>query len=94
MAIVKAPEIDISQELIDAVESFPTTRETSHCGQTFAISPFDLYATCPACGTRYKLRAFSSHLEVEDLFDAFFKWMQQPKSASLVAARQQQLDDD
>jgi len=57
---------------IDTIRTFPTSREVSHCGETFSVSPFDIYAPCPVCGKRIKVRSFSAHLETEDLFDAFF----------------------
>ena len=44
-------------------------------GETVRVGPFDLYATCPACGQRVKVRAFSASPDVEDVFDAVFGWI-------------------
>ncbi len=42
------------------------------------MSPFAIYAACPSCGTRLKVRSFASAPELEDVFDAVFTWMNQP----------------
>jgi hypothetical protein len=94
MSLVKPPDIGVSQDLLDAVEDFPTTREVTHCGQTFAVSPFEIYISCPTCGTRMKVRAFSAGNDIEDLFDTFFKWLQQPGAAQVAADRQAQIEND
>jgi hypothetical protein len=94
MSLARPSELDISPELVEAVERFPTARVVAHCGQSFPISPFDLYATCPSCGARFKVRAFSAHPELEDLFDAFFQWLQTPDAARLAAQRQQVLQEE
>lgn len=73
---------------VDAVRSFPAERSVSHCGQTFNVSPFAFYGTCPVCGVRFKLRSFAGVSEVEDLFDAVFEWMgQSPSAAAHAQAR-------
>lgn len=82
---------DVSPELLDAIGSFPVSRDVEHCGTRFAISPFDLYALCPTCGTRIKVRAFGAIPEIEDLFDAFFEWMNRPGAASVAHNRMQML---
>jgi hypothetical protein len=76
----------IAPELLDAVKSLPTEREVRHCGGVFRVNPFDVYATCPTCATRIKVRAFSGAVEIEDLFDAVFVWMTQTGASE--AARQ------
>lgn len=80
--------------LTDAVAALPLAREVAHCGAAFAVSPFDLYATCPACGTRFKVRAFGAVSEIEDVFDAVFAWMNQPGAADLVQKRRQEIAAD
>lgn len=81
-------EVPVSPALIDALASFPVHREVGHCGATFRVSPFDLYATCPACGARVKVRGFSAGPELEDVFDAVMGWMLQPGAEALVRRRQ------
>ncbi len=65
-------EVPISEELVEAIRDFPVQRELEHCGQTFAVSPFDIYFKCPACGQELKVRSFSGGVEIEDIFDAVF----------------------
>ena len=94
MELAKYPGVEISEELLEAIHSFPTERVVEHCGAPLATSPFDLYSTCPNCGARIKLRAFSAGLEIEDVFDAFFAWMNSPKASDLVRRRQDALRED
>ena len=42
--------VNVSHDLIKAITLFPRTREVHHCGTIFRTSPFDIDATCPACG--------------------------------------------
>ena len=58
MKIDSQARLDFSPELVDAIKSFPVRRTVQHCGTTFAASPFDIYADCPACGARIKVRSF------------------------------------
>lgn len=84
----------VSTELIDAIRSFPVSRETKHCESTFNVSAFDFYATCPDCGERIKLRSFSALPEIEDVFDAVFEWMSDPAAEQLASHRQQIIAED
>jgi hypothetical protein len=52
-----------------------------------AVSPCDIYAQCPQCGCRIKLRSFSAIPEIEDVFDAVFEWMNQPGALELAKRR-------
>jgi len=82
----------ISQELIGAIRSFPLAREVQHCGKTFSISPFDVFAICPICQGKIKARSFSALPEVEDVFDAVFEWMLQNDALLLVKKRQEEVE--
>mgnify|MGYP000151762886 CR=1 FL=1 len=86
--------VDVAPEIVDAVRTLPLRREVSHCGLTFSVSSFDLYATCLTCGTRIKVRAYSAIPEIEDVFDAVFEWMNQPGAERLVQERRRALADD
>jgi predicted nucleic acid-binding Zn-ribbon protein len=88
------PRIDVPSGLIDAIRSFPLHREVEHCGSKFAVSPFQIYASCPRCGNRIKLRSFSAIPEIEDVFDAVFEWMSQPGAAELAERRQHDIEAD
>jgi hypothetical protein len=69
------PAVDITEDLLDAIRRFAVRREVEHCGVRIEIDPFDFYAECPQCRTRMKVRSFSGHYEIEDVFDAVFEWM-------------------
>jgi hypothetical protein len=94
MPTSNAAPIDISPELLEAIAAMPLSREVVHCGTPFRVSPFDIYAVCPACRTRIKVRSYSASLELEDLFDAVFAWMSQPGAAGLVRERQEMIRSD
>ena len=94
MSEVKAPPPPISADLIDAIKALPQRREVTHCGTTFTVPPFDIYATCPHCGQRLKVRSFSAAAELEDVFDAVFEWMLHGDGAELARRRQEAIRDD
>jgi hypothetical protein len=84
----------ISPELVQAIRLLPHRREVRHCGAAFAVSPFDIYATCPHCGQRLKVRSFAATTELEDVFDAVFAWMLHGNGAELARRRQEAIRDD
>jgi hypothetical protein len=86
--------VDVTEDLLDTIRSFPTAREVEHCGTRFQAPPFDFNADCPQCGARIKLRSFSGVGEVEDVFDAVFEWMNQPGAMEAAARRRATLEDD
>jgi hypothetical protein len=88
------PNIEVTEELLEGIRSFPLKREVEHCRQRFVVSPFDIYATCPKCGSQLKIRSFSGGTEVEDVFDAVFEWMNQPRTAELARKRQELIEKD
>lgn len=94
MELKRTQDVEIPPELIEAIDTFPLHREIAHCGETFQVSPFDIYADCPRCGTRIKVRSFAAVSELEDVFDAVFAWMSQPGAEELVRRRQQVLQED
>ncbi|VTS01992.1 unnamed protein product [Gemmata massiliana] len=87
-------EVEVPQALLEAIASLPTAREVAHCGTTFTASPFDIYATCPACRTRLKLRSFGAVAEIQDVFDAVFAWMNQPGAAEVAQKRREEIAED
>lgn len=94
MSVAELPAVEVTPALLDAVAQLPTARTVHHCGQAFAVSPFDLYAACPVCGKRVKVRAFGGGLDVEDVFDAVFAWMNQPGAAAAAEKRRQEIAAD
>ena len=82
---------DAIQMVQDAIRAFPARREVTHCGVGFTASPFAIYATCPACLARVKLRAYSAAPEIEDVFDAVFEWMTQHGAGAAADARMAEL---
>lgn len=81
------PGVVVAADLIEAIRTFPVEREVEHCGARFLAAPFDIYADCPRCGTRVKVRSFSGVGEIEDVFDAVFEWMNQPTAEGAAARR-------
>ncbi|MFO0928785.1 MAG: hypothetical protein U0736_17490 [Gemmataceae bacterium] len=96
MTANKIDDVNVSQELLEAIAAFPVRRQVQHCGTTFQVSPFDIYAPCPYCKTRIKVRSFGGPAELEDVFDAVLSWMLQPGAEEAVRRRQVELtaDDD
>jgi hypothetical protein len=94
MGSPQTTDADISQSLPDAITSFPLARKVTHCGTAFAVAPFDIYAICPICKARLKVRAFSAGWEIEDVFDAVFTWLNQPGAQEIAQKRQQQIAED
>jgi len=86
------PTVAVSTDLLDAIRSFPVQREVEHCGGRWTVSPFDLYTSCPDCGTRLKVRTFSALPELEDLFDAVFEWLSRPEARDVACRRQADLE--
>jgi hypothetical protein len=96
MATNTSPPLEISSSLIEAIRSFPLERQMLHCGVEFTVSPFDIYAVCPRCGTKIKLRAFSACPDLADVFDAVMEWLNQPGAEAAFHRRQQEIlaDED
>lgn len=90
----KATEIPLSHDLVEAIAAFPVRRDVSHCGTTFPVSPLEIYATCPVCKTRIKVRSFTGAPELEDVFDAVITWMLQPGADEVVERRQAEIAAD
>ena len=94
MPALKSLDIPISESLLEAIRFMPVQREVSHCGQSWGESPLTIYANCPQCGQRIKLRAFAAQPEIEDVFDAVFVWLNQPGSQKLANSRILELEED
>lgn len=94
MAANKIAEIPLTHELVEAITALPVRREVHHCETTFQVSPFDIYATCPACKARVKVRSFAASTELEDVFDAVMAWMLQPGAEEAVRRRMAELAAD
>lgn len=88
MPVRKAADVPVPQDLLDAIAAVPTARTVSHCGSEFSAPPFDIYATCPVCRARVKVRSFAGAAEVEDVFDAVLAWMLQPGAEDAIRNRQ------
>lgn len=94
MPVHHTTDINVTSELLEAIANFPAHREVHHCGTTFSAPSLDLYGTCPVCGTRLKLRAFSGVPELEDVFDAVLTWMQQPGAEAVARVRSAEIAAD
>lgn len=91
---IQKVDTPIPAEMIDAIRAFPARREVEHCGTSFTLSPFDMYATCPQCGLRMKVRSFSGHDEIEDVFDAVFTWMADPDAQRFADERRERIAEE
>jgi len=94
MKTTSSEDIEIPWKLIEGIKAFPLQREVEHCGGVFTTSPFDIYAECPHCGTRIKVRAFSGVTEMEEVFDAVFEWMNQAGAEEFVKRRREEIAED
>src|SRR5437588_8855010 len=94
MELKRSSEVEIPLDLIEVIKSFPLRREVAHCGSTFEVSPFDIYADCPRCKAQIKTRSFSAGSEIEDVFDAVFEWMNQPGAEEVVRRRRQAISEE
>lgn len=94
MELKRKQDVEILPDPIESIEAFPLHREVRHCGETFQVPPFDIYADCPRCGGHIKVRSFAAGLELEDVFDAVFAWMSQPGAEEMVRRRQQVIQQD
>jgi predicted nucleic acid-binding Zn-ribbon protein len=94
MATRSEPHVEVPEALIEAIRNSPVRREIEHCGDRFEAEPFDIYATCPRCGVRLKLRSFSGVAEVEDVFDAVFERMARPMASDAARRRQADILED
>ena len=86
--------VTIPGDLVEAIRSFPAERIVEHCGTTWSVSPFDIYADCPHCSARIKVRSFSGCVEIEDVFDAVFEWMNQAGVEEMICQRRATLKAD
>jgi len=87
-------EIDLPVGLIDLIRNSPVSRSVTHCGTCFEVPLFDIYADCPQCSARIKVRSFSAIHEVEDLFDAVFEWSLKPGANELMQKRRREIADE
>lgn len=94
MEAEKSRHMEIPSDLIMGIKSFPSQREIQHCGKPFAVPAFDIYAVCPYCRSRIKVRSFSAVTEIEDVFDAVFEWMNRPEMVEVVRRRRQTIKED
>jgi hypothetical protein len=86
--------IEIPAGLLDAIRSFPLEREVEHCGIRMSVPIFDVYADCPQCGARIKVRSFSGTEDIEDVFDAVFEWMNRSMALEVVNRRLKALTEE
>src|SRR5947207_3183708 len=94
MELKHHPSFEVSEELLEAIRTFPVQREVEHCGDRFTAGPFDFYVDCPRCGVRIKVRSFSAGGEIEDVFDAVFEWMNRPMALDEARRRQMALKEE
>lgn len=84
----------IDPELMQAIRSFPIERQMNHCGLEFTVSPFAIYAACPKCGVKMKLRSLTACCEIPDIFEAVFQWLERPGAQELARKAVQDLREE
>ncbi len=67
--------------------AFPVQRGVQHCGLRFDVPSLAIYADCPKCLTRLKVRCFGGGAEIEDIFDALAKWSMKPGAIDVLIRR-------
>lgn len=77
-----------SHSLIETIRSFPVMKEVEHCGERFSVPALEIYATCPRCGDRIKIRSFSGLMETEDVIDAVLQWLSRAGAQGVAKQRQ------
>jgi hypothetical protein len=91
MSSFHSQNVDVDPKLLEIIRGFPTEREVEHCGELFDISPFAIYASCPRCKEKIKVRGFSGVVELEDIFDAVFRWLAKPGAVELMERRREEI---
>ena len=94
MELDQRPRVEVPEGLLEAIRTFPAHREVEHCGVWSLVPSFAIYADCPQCGSRIKVRSFSAGGEIEDVFDAVFEWMDQPHAREEARRRQAVLREE
>jgi hypothetical protein len=89
-----AKPVEVSADLLEALRAFPHVRTVKHCDSTMEVSPLALYAVCPACRQRVKLRSFSGAPEIEDVIDAVLEWLADPAARAYAEQRRQEIEED
>ena len=87
-------EVHLPIGLVDLIKGTPVYRRVAHCNTSFEVPFFDIYADCPKCNARVKVRSLSACEDVEDVFDAVFQWSLKPGAAEVMKKRVQEIADD
>lgn len=87
---------DRSMELnriMEEIEALPRTKPFSCCGQTTEVCTLDIYAQCPVCKKKSKLRGYGPiGTEIQDMIDAVLKWLGSGKEFEMVMRRKREID--
>ena len=94
MSLDTRTEPGVTHNLVEAIRRFPTARSLEHCGVRFTVSPFDFHAKCPQCGASIRARASTGVSELEDVFDAVFEWLLDPRAQEIAGHRQKAIAED
>ena len=94
MSTHHATDLPLNTELVEAIAAFPVHREVTHCGVAFPVPSLDVYAVCPVCKSRIKVRSFGAPTELEDVFDAVAAWLLRPGAEQVMRRRQAEIAAD
>jgi transcription elongation factor Elf1 len=81
--------------LIDMINKLAHERKfiCPKCGRRSVVSILSIYADCPQCSTRLKLRGYGAiGDEVEDVVDAVLAWMGSGAMMDAAMKRKEELD--
>lgn len=81
-------------DLMAEIERVPHFRVSAclQCASPMRVHALQIYGTCPACGTKHKMRSFGAQgTELVDLIDSVIAWMGRGESFDAVLQRQAEL---
>jgi hypothetical protein len=80
-------------DLIEEIRVLPRTKSFTCCGRTMDVSTLDMYAQCPTCGKRSKLRGYGAiGTEIQDVIDAVLRWMGTGQEFERILQRKKAMD--
>lgn len=81
-------------DVIDEIRKFPRTTSFTCCEKATEVSILQMYAPCPVCKTRTKLRGFGPiGTETQDLIDEVLAWMGTGHHLAAVLRRKSEIDE-
>ncbi len=86
---------DEFNDIYEALKVLPkiSKAKCKKCNQDFEYASILIYAKCPGCGEKYKMRSYGAYEEVEDLIVLVLDWLGSGKDKEkLLKAYKSMLD--